>query len=75
MPLSLCIIGKSNVCFTFDGEQHETAILVASELGGDRMLVAWHDLQPLEIISSNFLARFSAALGKELASDIILDIS
>ena len=40
----LNIIGESNVCFTFDGLRHETAILVASDLGGDSMLVAWHDL-------------------------------
>ena len=48
---TLNIIGESNVCFTFDRLQHETAILVASDLSGDRMLVAWQDLQPLEIIS------------------------
>ena len=35
------------------------------------MLVAWHNLQPLEIISPNFPARISAAVGKELALDIM----
>ena len=67
----LNIIGESNVCLTFDGLTHETAILIASDLGGDSMLVAWHDLQPLEIISTNFPARILAAVGKELVSDIM----
>ena len=67
----LNIIGESNVCFTFDGLKHETAILVAYDLGGDSMLVAWHDLKPREIISPNFPARICVALGKELASDIM----
>ena len=67
----LNIIGKSNVCFTFDGLKHETAILVGSNLGGDSMLVAWHDLQLLEIIPPNFPTRISAAVGKELALDIM----
>lgn len=61
------------MCFTFDGLRHKTAILVASDLGRDSMLVAWHDLQPLEIISPNFPARISAAVGKELAMDIMKD--
>ena len=67
----LNIIGESNVCLTFDGLKHETSILVASYLGGDSMLVAWHDLQPLEIISPNFPTRILAAVGKELVSDIL----
>ena len=35
------------------------------------MLVAWHDSQPLEIISPKFPARISAVVGKELVSDIM----
>ena len=58
----LNIIGKSNPCLTFDSLKHETAILVVSDIGGDSMLVAWHDLQPLEIISLNFPARILAGL-------------
>ena len=61
----LNIIGESNVCLTFDGLQHETAILVASDLGGDSMLVSWHDLQPLEITSLNFPAIILAAVGNQ----------
>ena len=34
----LNIIGESNVCLTFDGLTHETAILVAPDLGGDSMI-------------------------------------
>ena len=53
----LNIVKESNVCLTFDGLKHETAFLVTSDLGVDSMLVAWHDLQPLEIMSPNFPAR------------------
>ena len=67
----LNIVGESNVRLTFDGITHETAILIASDLGGDSMLVAWHDLQPLEIISPNFPARISAAVGNELVMNIM----
>ena len=67
----LNIVGESNVCFTFDGLRHKIAILVTSDLGRDGMLVAWHDLQPLEIMSPNFPARILVALGKELALDIM----
>ena len=38
--------------------------MVASDLGGDSKLVDWHDLQPLEIISSHYPARISAAVGR-----------
>ena len=71
----LNIIGESNVCLTFDGLTHKTAILIASDLGRGSMLVAWHDLQPLEIISPNFPARISAAVGNELVTDIIKEFS
>ena len=68
---SLNIIGKSNVCLSFDGLPHEKAVLVASDLSYDSMLVAWHDLQPLEVISPNFPARISATVSKELTTDIM----
>ena len=67
----LNIVGESNVCLTFDGLKHETAILIALDLGGDSMLVSWHDLQPLEIISPSFPARILAGVGRELVSDIM----
>ena len=45
----LNIIGESIVCLSYEGLRHETTVLVASDLSGDSMLVAWHDLQPLEV--------------------------
>ena len=35
------------------------------------MLVAWHDLQPLEVIPPNFLARISVVMSKELTAGIM----
>ena len=70
----LNIIGESNVCLGYEGLRHETAVLVASDLSGDSMLVAWHDLQPLEVIPHNFPARISVAMSKELTTGIMKDV-
>ena len=67
--------GESNVCFHFDGLQLETTFLIASDLGGNAMPVAWQDLQPLEIIYPNVPARISAAVGKELALYIMVPVA
>ena len=67
----LNIFGESNVCLGYEGLQHETAVLVASDLSGDSMLVAWHDLQPLKVIPLNFSARISVAMSKELTTGIM----
>ena len=50
-------------------------MLVASDLTGDSMLVAWHNLQPLEVIPHNFPARISAAMRKELTTGIMQEFS
>ena len=68
---SLNIIGESNVCLSYEGLRHETAVLIASDLNGNSMLVAWHDLQPLEVIPPNFPARISVAMSKELTTGIM----
>ena len=44
-------------------------MLVASDLSGDSMLVAWYDLKLLEVISPNFPARISATVSKKETSD------
>ena len=67
----LNIIGESNVCLGYEGLRHETEVLVASDLSGDSMLVAWHDLQPLEVIPHDFPAKISVAMSKELATGIM----
>ena len=67
----LNIIGESNVCLSYEGLPHETAVLVASDLSDDSMLVAWHNLQPLKVISPNFPARISATMSKALTSGIM----
>ena len=67
----LNIIGESNICLSYEGLRQETAVLIASDLSGDSMLVAWHDLQPLEVIPHNFPARISVALSKELTTEIM----
>ena len=67
----LNIIGESNVCLGYEELRHVTAVLIASDLSGDSMLVTWHDLQPLEVIPHNFPARISVAISKELTSGIM----
>ena len=65
------IIGESNVCLSYKGIRYETSALVASDSSGDSILVAWHDLQPLEVISPSLPARISATMSKELTSGIM----
>ena len=36
----LNIIGESNVCLSYEGLRHETAVLIASDLSGDACSVA-----------------------------------
>ena len=67
----LNIIGESNVCLSYEGLRHETAVWIAFDLSGDSMLVAWHDLKPLEVIMPNFPARNSVAMSKELTTGIM----
>ena len=52
----LNIIGESNVCLGYEGLRHETAVLIASDLSGDSMLVAWNDLQPLEVMAGKIFS-------------------
>ena len=67
----LNIIGESNVCLNYEGLHHETAVLIESDLSGDSMLVAWHDLQPLDVIPPNFPARILVTMSKELTTGIM----
>ena len=64
MGHGLNITGQSNVCLSYKDLRHETAVLIGSDLCGDSVLVAWHDLQPLEVIKPNFPARISVAMKK-----------
>ena len=46
-------------------------ILFAQYMHTDSMLVAWHNLQPLEVIPHNFPARILVAMSKELTTGIM----
>ena len=60
----LNIIGESNVCLTFDGLTHETAILIVSDLGGDSMLVACMIYNLLKLFHRTFPPGFQPRLEK-----------
>ena len=66
------IVGEAHVVLKFDGLKHTTFALIA--WGMDFMcLIAWHDLQPLDIISYTFPARISASASYDLTSSIVND--
>ena len=66
------IVGEANVVLKFDGLKHTTFALIARGMDFT-CLIAWHDLQPLDIISNTFPARISASASHDLASSIVND--
>ena len=66
------IVGEANVVLKFDGLKHTTFALIARGMDFT-CLIAWHDLQPLDIISHTFSARISASASHDLTSSIVND--
>ena len=66
------IIGEAEIVLKYDGLVHRTFALVARGMDFT-CLVAWHDLQPLQIISDNFPSRISAATSHDLTSAVVAD--
>ncbi len=69
------VIAEADVILTYDGIRHRTSVLIADNIG-DTMLVAWHDLQDLDIITRNFPARIrsvtpSLTMLKQMASQLM----
>ena len=55
-----------------DGLKHTTFALIARGMDFT-CLIAWHDLQPLDIISNAFPARISASASHDLTLSVIND--
>ena len=66
------IVGEANLVLKFDGLKHTTFALIARGMDFT-CLIAWHDLQPLDIISHTFPARISASASHDLTSSIVND--
>ena len=66
------IVGEANVVLKFDGLKHTNYALIARGMDFT-CLIAWHDLQPLDIISNTFPARISASSSHDLTSSIVND--
>ena len=64
------IAGEANMVLKFDGLRHTTFALIARGMDFT-CLIAWHDLQPLDIISHTFPARISASASHDLTSSIV----
>ena len=68
----LDIVEEANVVLKFDGLRHTTFALIARGMDF-ACLIAWHDLQPLEVISNTLPARISASASHDLTSSIVND--
>ena len=66
------IVGESEVVLKFNALRHTTFALRARGMDFT-CLIAWHDLQPLDIISNKFPARISASAIHDLTSSIVND--
>ena len=49
------VVGKSDICLQYKHHKHYTTSLISSDVRFT-ILVAWHDLQPLHVISESFPA-------------------
>ena len=66
------IIWEAEIVLKYDGLFHLTFALVARGMEFTR-LVAWHDLQPLQVISDSFPSRISAATSHDLTSAVVAE--
>ena len=66
------IIGEAEFVLKYNGLVHHTFALVARGMEFT-CLVAWHDLQPLQVISDSFPSRISAATSHDLTSAVVAD--
>ena len=71
MPTALTVVGEADIRITYDKYIHETTALVSSDVNYN-LLVAWHDLLFIIVLSPNFPACVSAMMS-ESAKDRILD--
>ena len=66
------IIGEAEIVFKYDGLVHRTFTLVARGMEFT-CLIAWHDLQPLQVISNSFPSGISAATSHDFTSTVVAD--
>ena len=69
---SMDIIGEAEIVLKYDGLVHRTFALVARVMEFT-CLIAWHDLQPLQVISDSFPSRISAATSHDRTSAVVAD--
>ena len=64
------VVGESDICLQNKHHKHYTTTLICSDLKFT-ILVAWHDLQPLHVISESFPACLCANHHEPILEEII----
>ena len=68
----LTVVGEADIRITYDKYIHETTALVSSDVNYN-LLVAWHDLQFINVLSQNFPACVSATMSDSVKDQIMGD--
>ena len=66
----LTVVGEADIRITYDKYIHETTALVSSDVNYN-LLVAWHDLQFINVLSPNFPVCVSATMSESVKEEIV----
>ena len=64
------VVRESDICLQYKHHKHYTTALICSDLKFT-ILVAWHDLQPLHVISESFPRSLCATHHEPIQEEII----
>ena len=64
------MVGEADIRITYDKYIHETTALVSSDVNYN-LLVAWHDIQFINVLSPNFPACVSATMSESVKEEIV----
>ena len=67
--LGMTVVGESDIHISYDKYVHETTALVSSDVKYS-LLVAWHDLEFIDVLSQNFPVCVSTTIGDSIENFI-----
>ena len=66
----LTVVGEADIRITYDKYINETTALLSSNVNYN-LLVAWHDLQFINVLSQNFPACVSATMSESVKEQVV----
>ena len=70
----MTVVSEADVRVTYGKFVHETTVLMSSDVKYS-LLVSWHDLQFLDVLSQIFLASVSASVNDSIKNSILEEFS